>query len=103
MRMAQCRIASSGAFTRARAGFPPESGARRLDDPDDVHLIVFFFQGPRRVYSAAVIGTIASIAPTLGPVIGGWITDTLNWHWLFYVNLLPGIAITVLVPTLVRI
>ena len=63
----------------------------------------YFFQGPRRVYSAAVVGTIASIAPTLGPVIGGWITDTLNWHWLFYVNLLPGIAITVLVPMLVRI
>ncbi len=38
----------------------------------------YFFQGPRRVYSAAVIGTIASVAPTLGPVIGGWITDTLE-------------------------
>jgi MFS transporter, DHA2 family, multidrug resistance protein len=63
----------------------------------------YFFEGQRRVYSAAVIGTIASIAPTLGPVIGGWITDTLNWHWLFYINLLPGIAITVLVPTMVRI
>src|SRR5579859_5620473 len=62
-----------------------------------------FFQGPRRVYSAAVVGTIASVAPTLGPVIGGWITDTLNWHWLFYVNLLPGIAITVLVVLLVKI
>ena len=48
-----------------------------------------------RVYSAAVIGTIASVAPTLGPVIGGWITDTWNWHWLFYVNLLPGVAITI--------
>src|SRR5579863_2237971 len=62
-----------------------------------------YFQGPRRVYSAAVIGTIASIAPTLGPVVGGWITDTLNWHWLFYINLLPGIAITVLVVLLVKI
>ena len=61
-----------------------------------------YFQGPRRVYSAAVIGTIASIAPTLGPVIGGWITDTLNWHWLFYINLVPGIAITLLVPMLVQ-
>jgi MFS transporter, DHA2 family, multidrug resistance protein len=63
----------------------------------------YFFQGNRRVYSAAVIGSIAAIAPTLGPVIGGWITDTLNWHWLFYINLIPGIAITVLVPMLVRI
>lgn len=62
-----------------------------------------YFQGPRRVYSAAVVGTIASIAPTLGPIIGGWITDTLNWHWLFYVNLVPGLALTVLVPLLVRI
>jgi DHA2 family multidrug resistance protein len=62
-----------------------------------------YFQGARRVYSAAVIGTIASVAPTLGPVIGGWITDTLDWHWLFYINLVPGLAITALVPLLVKI
>jgi DHA2 family multidrug resistance protein len=63
----------------------------------------YYFQGQRRVYAAAVIGTIASIAPTLGPVVGGWITDTLNWHWLFYVNLAPGIAVAVLVTLLVKI
>ncbi len=62
-----------------------------------------YFQGPRRVYAAAVIGGIASIAPTLGPVIGGFITDSLNWHWLFYVNLLPGAAIAIAIPFLVRI
>ena len=62
-----------------------------------------YFQGSKRIYSAAVIGTIASVAPTLGPVIGGWLTDALDWHWLFYVNLLPGLAITLLVPTLVDI
>ena len=62
-----------------------------------------YFQGTRRVYSAAVIGTIASVAPTLGPVIGGWITDTLNWHWLFYINLIPGIAVAISIPFLVKI
>jgi MFS transporter, DHA2 family, multidrug resistance protein len=62
-----------------------------------------YFQGPRRVYSAAVIGTIASVAPALGPVIGGWITDTLDWHWLFYINLVPGLLITILIPFLVKI
>jgi DHA2 family multidrug resistance protein len=62
-----------------------------------------YFDGQRRVYAAAVIGTIASIAPTLGPVIGGWITDTLNWHWLFYINLIPGLLITVGVVLLVDI
>ena len=55
-----------------------------------------YFQGQRRVYAAAVIGTIASVAPTLGPVIGGWITDALDWHWLFYINLVPGVAVTIL-------
>ena len=62
-----------------------------------------YFQGPRRVYSAAVIGTIASVAPTLGPVIGGFITDAWDWQWLFYVNVIPGLAITALVPFLVKI
>jgi DHA2 family multidrug resistance protein len=62
-----------------------------------------YFKGPRQVYSAAVIGTIASVAPALGPVIGGWITDALNWHWLFYINVAPGLAITLLIPFLVDI
>jgi DHA2 family multidrug resistance protein len=62
-----------------------------------------YFQGTRRVYSAAVIGTIASVAPTLGPVIGGWITDTLDWRWLFYINLLPGALVAALTPLLVKI
>ena len=62
-----------------------------------------YFQGPKRVYAAAVVGTIASVAPALGPVIGGWITDTWDWHWLFYVNVVPGLAITILVAILVKI
>jgi len=35
----------------------------------------FFFTGKQRVIAAATIGAVASLAPTLGPVIGGWITD----------------------------
>jgi DHA2 family multidrug resistance protein len=62
-----------------------------------------YFDGPRRVYSAAVVGTIASIAPVLGPVIGGWITDTLDWRWLFYINLVPGLVVAAAVPMLVKI
>jgi DHA2 family multidrug resistance protein len=62
-----------------------------------------YFPGPRRVYAAAVIGTIASVAPSLGPVIGGWITDALGWPWLFYVNVVPGILVAVGVAALVDI
>jgi DHA2 family multidrug resistance protein len=62
-----------------------------------------YFQGNKRVYAAAVIGTIASVAPTLGPVIGGYVTDALNWHWLFYINLVPGTLVAIFVAILVRI
>jgi DHA2 family multidrug resistance protein len=62
-----------------------------------------YFQGAKRVYAAAVIGTIASVAPTLGPVIGGYITDALNWHWLFYINLIPGLGVALLVAMFVKI
>ena len=36
----------------------------------------FFFQGQQRVIAAAIVGSLASLAPTLGPVVGGFITDT---------------------------
>jgi DHA2 family multidrug resistance protein len=62
-----------------------------------------FFPGPRIVAAAATIGAIASLAPTLGPTIGGWITDNYSWHWLFFINLIPGTFVAVAVPMLVRI
>ncbi|MGG7445840.1 DHA2 family efflux MFS transporter permease subunit [Kosakonia oryzendophytica] len=62
-----------------------------------------FFQGKQRVIAAATIGGLASLAPTLGPTVGGWITENFNWHWLFFVNIVPGIYITLAVPLLVKI
>jgi len=62
-----------------------------------------FFKGPRVVIAAACIGALSSLAPTLGPTVGGWITDNYSWHWLFFINLVPGIFVTVMVPILVRI
>src|ERR1043165_771513 len=58
----------------------------------------FYFQGQQRVIAAAVIGAISSLAPTLGPTVGGWITENYSWHWLFFVNLVPGLFVTVVVP-----
>jgi len=63
----------------------------------------FYFTGQQRVIAAAVIGTISSLAPTLGPTIGGWITDNYSWHWLFFINLIPGTFVAVVVPMLVRV
>ncbi|QWT21404.1 DHA2 family efflux MFS transporter permease subunit [Bacillus sp. NP157] len=62
-----------------------------------------FFEGKQRVIAAATIGALASLAPTLGPTLGGWITDNFSWHWLFFINLVPGIFVTLAVPALVKI
>ena len=37
------------------------------------------------------------VAPMIGPVLGGWLTDTLSWRWIFYVNLPVGIVSTILI------
>ena len=36
------------------------------------------------------------VGPSIGPTLGGWITDTYNWPWIFFINLPIGIAATVL-------
>jgi DHA2 family multidrug resistance protein len=41
-----------------------------------------------------MIGLVATLAPTVGPTVGGYLTDALSWHWLFFVNILPGLAVT---------
>src|SRR4030088_1809999 len=50
---------------------------------------------------APIIGLVATLAPTIGPTVGGFITDAMSWHWLFFINVVPGIAITVGVLALV--
>ncbi|MDP1584745.1 MAG: DHA2 family efflux MFS transporter permease subunit [Bradyrhizobium sp.] len=54
----------------------------------------FYIVGP-------IIGLVATLAPTIGPTVGGFITDWLSWHWLFFINIVPGIGITVGVLALV--
>ncbi len=51
------------------------------------------FPPEKRVAASTVIGMVVTMAPTLGPSIGGWITDTLDWRWLFFVNVIPGAVV----------
>ncbi|MGU3494392.1 DHA2 family efflux MFS transporter permease subunit [Xanthobacteraceae bacterium A53D] len=44
----------------------------------------------------ALVGLVVTLAPTIGPTVGGYLTDALSWHWLFLVNVPPGIAATLL-------
>jgi MFS transporter, DHA2 family, multidrug resistance protein len=42
------------------------------------------------------------MAPTIGPTLGGWITDSYSWRWIFFINLPVGILATFLVMRLVE-
>lgn len=44
----------------------------------------------------AIFGMTVVIGPTIGPTLGGWITDNLSWNWIFFVNIPIGIAAIVL-------
>ena len=61
------------------------------------------FDGPKRAMVPAILGVVSTIAPTLGPSLGGWITDVADWRWLFFINLVPGVAITVLLPLMGKV
>lgn len=48
-----------------------------------------------------LIGLVATLAPTIGPTIGGYLTDLFSWHWLFLVNIVPGIFVIITSVTLI--
>lgn len=52
------------------------------------------FPRSRMSLVAPMIGLVATLAPTIGPTVGGYLTDAFSWHWLFFVNVIPGIAVT---------
>ena len=49
----------------------------------------------------ALVGLTVTLAPTIGPTVGGYLTDLFSWHWLFLVNVIPGIAAATIAWTLV--
>ena len=58
-----------------------------------VFAAVFLLFPPRLQGTATTIGGVAAVlAPTVGPIAGGWITQSFSWHWLFMINIAPGIV-----------
>ena len=53
------------------------------------------FPRSRQSVITPIIGLVATLAPTIGPTVGGYLTDALSWHWLFFINIGPGIVVTI--------
>jgi DHA2 family multidrug resistance protein len=50
----------------------------------------------------ALFGLGVMVGPTIGPTLGGWITDNYGWPWIFYINMPVGILAAVMIATYVH-
>jgi DHA2 family multidrug resistance protein len=51
------------------------------------------FPPSRRAVVSPMIGLVATMAPTIGPTVGGYISHAFSWHWLFLINVVPGMLV----------
>jgi len=61
------------------------------------------FSGKQRALIPAILGMVSVLAPTLGPTVGGLITHAIDWRWIFFINVAPGVLVTVLALIWIRI
>jgi DHA2 family multidrug resistance protein len=60
------------------------------------------FPPSRQLLATTIAGSFAMIAPTIGPALGGYMTQMYSWHWIFLINLPPGILVAVTVFACLR-
>jgi MFS transporter, DHA2 family, multidrug resistance protein len=60
------------------------------------------FPPEKRGIAFALYGVTTVVAPTIGPTLGGWITDNYTWRWIFFINLPVGILTLFLVYRLIE-
>jgi DHA2 family multidrug resistance protein len=69
--------------------------------PSEQAILNDTFPLEKRGMAFAVYGLAVVVAPTIGPWLGGWITDNFSWRWIFYINVPVGIVSLLLTSVLV--
>jgi len=64
--------------------------------------IFIMFPRERQPGVTLYVVLIVSLAPIIGPTLGGWITQNWSWRWLFLINLLPGAVVSATVFSLMK-
>jgi EmrB/QacA subfamily drug resistance transporter len=70
--------------------------------PVGTAMVVRAFPPEQRARASAFIGVPAVLAPVLGPLLGGWLIDTVGWRWIFFINLPLGLAGAVFAALVLR-
>ena len=61
------------------------------------------FEERKRGLAFSLYGLVAVLAPSIGPTLGGWITDNYSWRWIFYINLPLGVVAFVVIALVLRV
>jgi len=77
---------------RALQGF---TGAAMI--PTVMATLYLVFPQRLQPMTGAIMGMVVTLAPSLGPTIGGYVAETLGWRALFWVNVVPGVLITIVI------
>ena len=64
-------------------------------------MLIDTFPPASRGKAMSVYGFTVILAPMIGPLLGGWITDQFSWHWIFLINVPVGLLSLTLVETMV--
>jgi DHA2 family multidrug resistance protein len=69
--------------------------------PTEQSIFADSFPPEKRAAAFALYGVTVVVAPATGPVLGGWLTESFSWHWIFLINLPVGLAALTLIWFLV--
>ena len=70
--------------------------------PTSQSILMESFPPEKRGQAMAMFGIGVIFAPIIGPVLGGWLTDNFNWHWIFLINIPVGILSIVLTSAILQ-
>jgi DHA2 family multidrug resistance protein len=89
---ASALCAASGGFVSLIVGRVLQGLAGGALIPAVFSAVFLLFPDRRQALATGIAGGLAVLAPAVGPLIGGWITDAYSWHWLFLINIGPAIV-----------
>src|SRR6202167_4328560 len=69
--------------------------------PTSQAILVDSFPREKQGMAMAIYGMGVVVAPTIGPTLGGWITDNYSWRWIFWLNVPVGIISVVMILFLI--